>query len=84
MGPKQFDVQIFDGEEENFDYFEDNAKDVLERMYDYVMKNIKWEFAQRDRRSWVMRSSKKSKHCKELHLTKTVNLFPFIINVPYP
>ncbi|KAL1455605.1 hypothetical protein WDU94_009689 [Cyamophila willieti] len=77
MGPKQFDVQIFDDKEDS-DYFEDNAKDVLERMYDYVLKNIKWDFSQRERRTWVLKAAHRWSHknrpkytSKDIVLTKS-------------
>jgi hypothetical protein len=79
MGPKQFDIQIFDEKEEIVDYFEDNSKDVLEQMYDYVLKNIKWEFAQRERKSWMRKAvsrwsnKNKTKVDKDVLHSKTVN-----------
>lgn len=71
MGPKQFDVHIFgEKDEEIWDYFVDDSKDVLERMYHYVLKNIKWDFAQRDRKTMVLKAASKCNNRSKTKATK--------------
>lgn len=79
MGPKQFDIQIFDEKEEEENCFYQDSQDVLESMYHFVLKNIKWDFAQRDKQALVLKAAGKWSSRKKAKGTRDV-LYPKAVN----